>query len=157
MSDRIRKQVYELVEQDFQRQLIWEFCLDEEGEEGQDEATVRPSTELEVPGLSLGAFVVAADFQLADGTQFEGYLYSGPNDDLGCVQPNMFTTGGQINFWSGIGKRDPTNLYSQLGKSAAKTFPIEVKSRVKVDGRVMRVTLSGFAGLDEEHRITFYK
>ena len=39
---RIRKQVYELTTEDLERHPVWEFALDEEGEEGQDEATVRP-------------------------------------------------------------------------------------------------------------------
>ncbi len=39
---RIRKQVYELTVDDLDRHPVWEFALDEEGEEGQDEATVRP-------------------------------------------------------------------------------------------------------------------
>ena len=37
-----RKQVYELANSDFIRCPVWEFALDEEGAEGQDEATVRP-------------------------------------------------------------------------------------------------------------------
>ena len=41
---KIRKQVYELTVDDFTEFPVWEFALDEEGEENQDEATVRPST-----------------------------------------------------------------------------------------------------------------
>jgi hypothetical protein len=37
-----RKQVYELTVEDLRQHPVWEFALDEEGEEGQDEATVRP-------------------------------------------------------------------------------------------------------------------
>ena len=40
---RIRKQVYDLTAEDLRRYPLWEFCLDEEGIEGQDEATVKPS------------------------------------------------------------------------------------------------------------------
>jgi hypothetical protein len=39
---RIRKQACELTSQVFEPFSMWEFALDEEGEEGQDEATVRP-------------------------------------------------------------------------------------------------------------------
>jgi hypothetical protein len=36
---KIRKQVYELTTDDLELSPIWEFAADEEGEEGQDEAT----------------------------------------------------------------------------------------------------------------------
>ena len=39
---KIRKQVYQLTLDDLERTPVWEFALDEEVEEGQDEATVRP-------------------------------------------------------------------------------------------------------------------
>jgi hypothetical protein len=39
---KVRKQVYELTNRDLLEAPVWEFALDEEGEEGQDEATVRP-------------------------------------------------------------------------------------------------------------------
>ena len=51
-DEQTRKQVYLLSAEDFKSYPIWEFCLDEEGMEGQDEATVKPSEDLEVPGAS---------------------------------------------------------------------------------------------------------
>ena len=39
---KISKQVYNLTADDFSAYPVWEFASDEEGEEGQDEATVRP-------------------------------------------------------------------------------------------------------------------
>src|SRR5262252_1978828 len=39
---RVRKQVFDLTVEDLDRYPVWEFALDEEGDEGQDEATVRP-------------------------------------------------------------------------------------------------------------------
>jgi hypothetical protein len=39
---KIRKQVYELTTDDLEHFPVWEFALDEEGDEVQDEATVRP-------------------------------------------------------------------------------------------------------------------
>ena len=54
----VRKQVYELTMQDLERFAVWEFALDEEGNEGQDEATVRP-WELAAPlDPAQGMFVV---------------------------------------------------------------------------------------------------
>ena len=42
-TERIRKQVYLLTVEDLNDHPLWEFCPDEEGEEDQDEATVKPS------------------------------------------------------------------------------------------------------------------
>jgi hypothetical protein len=39
---KLRKQVYDLTTEDLDFAPIWEYAHDEEGEEGQDEATVRP-------------------------------------------------------------------------------------------------------------------
>ncbi len=39
---KVRRRVYELSLDDLDRFPVWEYALDEEGEEGQDEATVRP-------------------------------------------------------------------------------------------------------------------
>jgi hypothetical protein len=71
---KIRKQVYELSIADFSRFPVWEFALDEEGEEGQDEATVRPCQRCSDLHPLEGMFVVRASFVLADGTQMQGYL-----------------------------------------------------------------------------------
>jgi hypothetical protein len=63
---KIRKQVYELKLDDVRRFPVWEFALDEEGEEGQDEATVRPC---EISGPLDSAdrpFIIRAGFTLAD-------------------------------------------------------------------------------------------
>jgi hypothetical protein len=37
---KTRKQVYDLTRENLSKFPIWEFALDEEGDEGQDEATV---------------------------------------------------------------------------------------------------------------------
>lgn len=66
---KIRKQVYELTLDDLRKSPVWEFALDEEGEEGQDEATVRPC---EIPAPldpADGPFIIRALFTLADGAQ----------------------------------------------------------------------------------------
>jgi hypothetical protein len=42
MPRRIRKQVDELKAADFEAAACWEYAVDEEGNEEQDESTVRP-------------------------------------------------------------------------------------------------------------------
>jgi len=49
---RIRKQVHELTIEDLEAHPAWQFALDEEAEEGQDEATVRPVGPAPIAGIS---------------------------------------------------------------------------------------------------------
>jgi hypothetical protein len=64
-SQKHRKQVYALTIADFERFGVWEFALDEEGREGQDEATVRPREFDDPLDPADGNFVVRARFTLA--------------------------------------------------------------------------------------------
>jgi hypothetical protein len=144
---RIRKQVYELTRSDLRQHALWEFCLDEEEAPGQDESTVRPSTDSEVPDYSPGAYIVAADFVLADGSPAEGYVYSGKPEDFGCTQPNLILADGQINFWFGIATPEVDRLnalYRRLGRTAKSVFPIRYRTRVAVNGQLMSGVVEGF-------------
>jgi len=69
---KIRKQVYQLTLDDLERTPVWEFALDEEVEEGQDEATVRPVEGPFPLDPAGGMFVVRARFRLGDGTRLTG-------------------------------------------------------------------------------------
>jgi len=69
---KIRRQVYDLTLEDLNEFPVWEFALDEEGEEGQDEATVRPYMNSGKLDPSDGMFVVRAIFTLADGSKMHG-------------------------------------------------------------------------------------
>jgi len=86
---KIRKHVYDLSLDDLRKFPIWKFALDEEGDEGQDETTVRPYKISGAFDPSYGMCVVRALFTLADGSKMQGYLTPPfPDDDsLGIVQP----------------------------------------------------------------------
>jgi hypothetical protein len=99
---RIRRQVYELTPEDLASHPLWEFCPDEEGEEGQDEATVKPSEDTNVSGHSPGAYILACDVAFADGSAADGYIYSGEPHDFGCTQPNIVTESGQGQSLAGL-------------------------------------------------------
>lgn len=128
---RVRKQVYELSAQDFVGHPIWEFCSDEEGIEGQDEATVRPAEKTALSGESPGTCVVAAEVVFADGSSGSGYLYNCEESDIGCAQPNVFAGQSQINFWLGWLRFIPNasarvaDMYQKVGKSKEEIFPLE--------------------------------
>jgi hypothetical protein len=147
---KIRKQVYELAVDDLIHFPAWEFALDEEGEEGQDEATVRPSYAPLPLDPSESMFIVRAKFSLADGTRLPGYLTPGhAADDLGSIQPIIITPQGQINFWMGAVRGDISPLYQKLGKNADQIFPITFKSDVPLVGGVVFGSIPGFLHLTD--------
>lgn len=149
-GSRIRKQVYELTAKDFSDYPIWEFCSDEEDVEGQDEATVRPTDKMELADELPGSCVVAANLRFADGSLGTGYLYNCDDNDMGCIQPNLLTAAGQINFWLGWlrfvrNAAERVQLgYGKIGKTKAAVFPLSFESTTNVNGRVLRVVVHGF-------------
>jgi hypothetical protein len=157
--DRIRKQVYFLTVQDLLDYTIWEFCPEEEGIKGQDEATVKPSVETEVPGFSPGAYVVAADVRYGDGTSALGYLYSGHPEDLGGVQPNLVLATGQVNFWIGHLRFLPrwesylADKKKLLHLSSDLLFPLSFETRASINGAPLKVVLEGFMACNLDDQI----
>jgi hypothetical protein len=152
---RIRKQVYELSVDDFTRFPIWEFALDEEGEEGQDEATVRPYQPNGPLNPSDGMFVVRTQFQLADGTSMPGYLTPPVQGDssVGTLQPIVITEKGQVVFWCGSLAPSAVEInasYKRLGKSSAtEVFPLKFESAIPIEGGAIRGELQGFLVLED--------
>jgi hypothetical protein len=159
----VRRQVYLLTTEDLTEHSIWEFCSDEESADGQDEATVRPASETEVPGYSPGAYVVVADVTFADGTSAIGYLYSGQPNNFGCIQPNVITSSGQINFWLGalqFLENVETKIarhYLVLGKGTELIFPLSFQSRAKVNGSLVRVKVEGFMAKAQNGELTLLR
>jgi len=151
---KIRKQVYKLTAGDLSKFPVWEFALDEENEEGQDEATVRP---YEVSGAldpSDGMFVVRAAFTLADGSKVQGYVTPPVqgDDSIGTLQPIIVTAAGQVGFWCGMMSPSPDQLaekYRSLGRDAGRTFPLQFESQVELVGGPVRGTLRGFIVLED--------
>jgi len=151
---KIRKQVNELTLDDLIKFPVWEFALDEECEEGQDEATVRPH---EISGAldpSGGMFIVRAEFTLADGTKMLGYLTPPVpgRDSLGTLQPIIITEHGPVLFWYGMlapDARDLAQSYERLGRGAASVFPVQVTTKVELVGQPIRVTIPGFMVLED--------
>lgn len=152
---RIRKPVNELTASDFVANPVWEFALDEEGEEGQDETTVRPYPVSGQLDATEGMFVVRARFALADGTQMQGYLTPPTPEDpsLGTLQPIILTPHGQVMFWWGSISPEPALVaesYSRLGKaSPAEVFPVSYESAVPLKGGNVYGEVPGFLVLED--------
>ena len=146
---KVRKQVYLLTEDDLRDHEVWEFALDEEGVEGQDEATVRPFSPQGELDASSGMFVLRASFRLADGSRMSGYLTppAGSDSGLGTIQPVIVSASGQVTFWQGIRRPQRTELddwYRRLGRTASQLFPLEFNSEVPLVRGPVRGTIPGF-------------
>jgi len=144
---KIRKQVNELTVEDLSRFPVWEFALDEEGEVGQDETTVRPYKVSGSLDPSEGMFIVCASFTLADGSKMHGYLAppAKGDDSLGTIQPVIITADRQVGFWCGVISPSVEQLaqhYRSLGRDASRVFPIRFESQVALTGGPVRGSIS---------------
>jgi hypothetical protein len=145
----VRKQIYDLTENDLQRFPFWEFALDEEGVEAQDEATVRPvlcDGAIDPAGVVL---IVRARFTLADGTQFLGHMTVDAGDaiDLSIAQPSICLASGQVGFWFGITapeRQEIDTAYKLLDKTADQVFPLAFESDVAMTIPIIRGSIPGF-------------
>ncbi len=146
---RIRKQIYEITLEDLLQFPVWEFALDEEADEGQDESTVRPYKSKRPVDPRSGMFAVKALFALADGSTKIGFL-TPPADginDISVVQPVIVTEHGQVMFWYGAfapGTHVLTEYYRRLGKTALEVFPITFRTEVSMLGGPIEGTISAF-------------
>ncbi|MCC2658715.1 MAG: hypothetical protein K0Q76_3823 [Panacagrimonas sp.] len=148
--------MYDLTADDLHRSAVWEFALDEETVEGQDEATVRPFDSDRVLDPAAGLFIVRATFRLADGSQMSGYLTAQPEGHrtLGYVQPTIVTAGGQVSFWYGLQKPTQAHIDSQyklLGVNApSQVFPLDFQSEVALAGGEISGSVAGFYSFKNE-------
>ena len=155
----VRKQVYELTLQDRASFPVWEFRLDEEGEEGRDESTVRPCSVSGPLDSKDRMFVVRAVFTLADGSRFQGYLTPprGGDGSLGALQPIIVTERGQVRLWCGTtapGVKRLAQSYAFLGKDAKQVFPLWFQSDAELVGGPVRNTVPGFLVLENFEKRT---
>jgi hypothetical protein len=154
-GERIRRQVYELTRSDLERFPVWEFALDEEGEDGQDEATVRPYDPNGPLDPADGMFVVRAKMTLLDGTRMMGYLTPPTREekDLSTVQPVVVVPNGQVLFWWGMIVPPSAHVaksYALLGKaSPAQVFPLRFESDVHLIGGPVAGEVPGFLILED--------
>jgi hypothetical protein len=160
---KIRKQVYDLVPSDLDRFPVWEFALDEEGKENQDEATVRPRESIDPVNPDDGMFVVKASFTLANGKRFTGYVTPPVqgDDSIGTTQPIIVTEKGQVGFWCGVMK--PTeeiirNHYGILGVTKpADVFPLKYETVFPISSGTIKGQLTGFLYFVDAKKGSFSK
>ncbi len=158
-SMSIRRQDYRLTQVDLTQYPAWEYALDEEGLEGQDERTVRPYHASPPLDLKKAYFIVRARFHLADGTQMVGYIKpiklsgSGFMDPVIPVDMNpvIVTEQGQVTFWYGALKPEIEHIsqnYRLLNKKPSEVFPIGFAADIEVLDSITVGTLEGFLYCD---------
>ena len=152
---QIRKQSYELTADDLRQYPIWEYALDEEEVEGQDEATVRPLDKIPSNLADRSQVVLAVIVTLADGTDCDGMITcpSRLNWTMADLMPSLVLPSGILSFWLGIRQpklEDVAPLYERLGRSPEEVFPATLESLVAVDGERLLATVEGFYHYDWE-------
>ena len=148
MGKGIRKQVYDLTAEDLTKFPVWEFALDEEGDEEQNEATVRPMTGSIMPD-DLPAAVVRAKFVLADGSVLIGHMTVpgiGPYS-LDDLHPSIVTKSDQVTFLYGFNApsaAEKERFYALIGKSPEQVFPIQFSIDIEQLVPPLTETIPGF-------------
>ena len=145
---RIRKQVSDLTVADLRAHPIWEFASDEEGIDGQDEATVRPYHQWgDLDPEGGGQFLVLASFVLADGSKMQGHI-TPSRQQVRRRPPILVTDQGTVCFWQGIFAPSQADIaidFANLGKdSPAQVFPIQFSSEVPLVGGTVHGQIPGF-------------
>src|SRR4029450_8039086 len=149
-ASAIRKQVTDLRPDDLAPSPLWEFPLGEEGEEGEDEETVKARPDLDRADPAEGTFIVRTEFVAADGTRFDGYASPHEDAHIFYTQPTIVTADGQVGFWFGGVPPGPDRLevsYRILGKSAAELFPVRYRALVEHGGAALQGGKGAFLAL----------
>jgi hypothetical protein len=118
MARRIRKQVHELTAEDLEANPCWEYASDEEGEEGQDEATARPIPAERAVEETSPVFVQAA-FLFPNGRIRLGAVTVNAGDGVSGHQPVLLLPEGQVMFY--VGSMEPK-------AAAVKSFRSSLRS-----------------------------
>ena len=143
---RIRKQYVDLVRSDFEEYPIWEFCLDEEGMEGQDETTVRPRTDMEAPEPGWGPLVVGVEYTLNDGTVYDGMCELDDEGGFRITWPEIRTEQGFCGLYFGKCTTDQAKsradeVCRRLNKAPEDIFP--VRYRLLLPGKPPGLEIEG--------------
>lgn len=152
---RTRIQENNLTISDLIRFPAWEYALNEEDIQGQNEKTLRPY--LIPPPLDRvkGYFVVRARFTLASGASLIGFLKPLQQSEDELIQPLLpydlnpviVTNQGHVPFCYGIFKPDEATIlenYKRLGYKAEYVFPISFMADIEVHNSVSEGVLEGF-------------
>ena len=146
-TDKIRVQFEDFKISYFDITQIWEFAIDEEGDDDQDETTLKPRTDLTVADPSQGLFMIQCKFATPTGKTFHGICHPTFENSISSIQPYIFTDKGLVMFWCGAIK--PTqnrkdSYYNLLNESSDSLFPLKFESTTPTVGANMSGLIEGF-------------
>jgi len=135
----------------FEISPIWEFAIDEEGEEGQDETTLKPRLDLTFPDPSEGLLIIECEFVVKSGNKFNGICSPSFDNSISSIQPYILSNNQFIMFWFGImqpDKETKDGIYNVLGETADSLFPIKFQSKLPMaDGSRIVGEINGFMSM----------
>ena len=123
-----RRPVDELTTSDLATFPVWEFVLDEEDVEDQDETWVRPVPTSVVPadGFSLS---VAAVLKLANGLVYPGVMFCDTHASFDISAIALLTTKGRILFSRSDSPAEIRRSLKRLGLGQQHVFPLDYCTR----------------------------
>lgn len=163
---RIRKQDNSLTILDLMQFPAWEYALDEEDFQGQNEKTIRPS--MIPPPLDRGKsyFLVRTVFTLANGGSLIGIIKPLNKGEEQLMQPLVpydlnpviVTDQGHVTFCYGAFKPDESIIlenYKRLGYGSECIFPIRFQADIEVCDSVDEGVLEGFMYFEQDSQDFF--
>ncbi|MDM0037488.1 hypothetical protein QTH89_13770 [Variovorax sp. J22G21] len=123
-----RKPVDELSASDLEAFPVWEFAMDEEQVDEQDETWVKPVPAAEVPadGSSLS---VAAALKLANGQVFPGVMFCDTHAGFDIAAVALLTTEGRVLFSRNDSPSEIRRSLKRLGLARQHVFPLDYCTR----------------------------
>lgn len=130
-----RKPIDALTSKDLEAFTIWEFAMDEEADDEQDETWVRPLERATIPRDAL-SLSVAADFVAADGTPFVGIVAVSTDEEIAFDGASLLADGAYV--YAAHGAKTPlrykTSAASELGKPPGGIYPLRFTLRALLEG-----------------------
>jgi hypothetical protein len=125
-----RKPVDELTALDLEAFPVWEFALDEEeADEEQDETWVKPVPTGEVPADG-PALSVAVVLRLANGQVYPGVMFCDTHAGLDIAAIALLTTEGRLLFSQSDSPSEIRRNLKRLGLAHRDVFPLDYCTRV---------------------------
>ena len=130
-----RKPIDALTSKDLEAFAIWEFAVDEEADDAQDETWIRPLERATIPRDAL-SLSVAADFVAADGTPFVGIVALSTDEEMAFDGAGLLADGAYV--YAAHGAKTPlrykTSAASELGKPPGGIYPLRFTLRALLEG-----------------------
>ena len=157
----IRRQQDEIRISDLTKYSIWEFALDEEEHDGQNENTLRPFLSPQPLYIEGTYLIVRANFVLANGVTIIGFVKPMRHSGVRLMEPPIpydlnpviLTEHGPVNFCYGFGRPKEEIVlenYRLLGYQPENVFPINFSTDVEIADGFAQGTLEGFMYFEGE-------